>query len=228
MAEIPILNLLVGQLSPLGQRCVPSGIAKYPIQVPLSVHATGLEGDAQGDTDKHGGPEKAVHHYPLEHYAVWKRILEDHPLLTAPGAFGENVATLGLTEENVAIGDVFSFGSAILQVSQGRQPCWRLNERFGIKTIARQVQQTGKTGWYYRVLETGTVSPSDRLRLIDRPSPAWTIRRIWKTFYIDPMNKDELEGIVQLEDLAVSWRDYAARRLHSGLVEDWDRRLNGR
>lgn len=181
----------------------------------------------QGDRVRHGGPEKAVHHYPFEHYAAWSNDLGAHPLLEEPGAFGENISTLGLTEDNVAIGDVFGLGSAVIEVSQGRQPCWRLNERFGRKAMARDVQATGRTGWYYRVLRPGTVAPSDRLIPLDRAAPEWTIARIWRAFYVDPLNRGELAGIAALDRLADSWRGLAARRLESNAVEDWNRRLAG-
>ncbi|WP_315861390.1 MOSC domain-containing protein [Rhizobium leguminosarum] len=181
----------------------------------------------QGDTAKHGGPEKAVHHYPHEHYAEWAQDIGQHPLLSSPGAFGENLSTAGLTENDVAIGDVFRLGSAIVEVSQGRQPCWRLNERFGRKTMARDVQSSGRTGWYYRVLQPGNVEPRNGLTLVERSTPEWSIARIWRIFYIDPFNRDELAGIAALDRLASSWRDYAARRLQSGRIEDWAKRLEG-
>ncbi len=139
----------------------------------------------------------------------------------------KNVSTAGLTEENIAIGDVFRLGSAVLEVSQGRQPCWRLNERFGRKMMARHVQSTGRTGWYYRVLQPGTVEIGDGLMRIERLTPDWTIARIWRCFYIDTLNRDELAGIAGLARLAAGWRAYAANRLASSRIEDWTRRLDG-
>ncbi|KID12209.1 molybdenum cofactor sulfurase, partial [Rhodobacteraceae bacterium PD-2] len=111
--------------------------------------------------------------------------------------------------------------------SQGRQPCWKLNHRFGVPNMARRVQQTGRTGWYYRVLEPGTVTPGDRLELIDRLAPDWTLRRLWHALYVDRMNLVELEGIAALDVLAEGWRKYAVRRLDSRRVEDWSARLDG-
>lgn len=227
MTEIPLLSLRIGAVAPLGPRGVPSGIVKAPVTGPLTLSETGLAGDMQGDTKRHGGPEKAVHHYPFEHYAVWRDDLGSHPLLSSPGAFGENISTAGLAEDAVAIGDVFALGSAILEVSQGRQPCWKLNERFKRPDMARLVQAGGRTGWYYRVLRPGTVTPGDRLVRIDRRTPDWTLRRIWRAFYIDPLNRAELSGIATLERLAEGWRNHAARRLESNRIEDWTPRLDG-
>lgn len=227
MTGTPLLSLRIGEIAPLGTRGAPSGIAKTAVAGPLALSETGFAGDMQGDTVRHGGPEKAVHHYPFDHYAAWLRDLGPHPLLAAPGAFGENLSTAGLTEDTVAIGDVFRLGTAILEVSQGRQPCWRLNERFGRAGMARAVQTTGRTGWYYRVLEPGTVAPGDSLVRIDRHAPEWTLTRIWRTFYVDPLNRRELEGIAALDRLAEGWRNHAVRRLESNKIEDWTRRLSG-
>lgn len=227
MTSFPVIGLLVGPAAPLGPRGVPSGIAKSPVPDSLVLSETGLSGDVQGDPTRHGGPEKAVHHYPFDHYSAWSDDLGSHPLLVGPGAFGENVATIGMTEEVVAIGDVFEIGTAIVEVSQGRQPCWKLNERFGRSTMAREVQSSGRTGWYYRVLRSGVVTAGDKLILVDRASADWTVARIWRAFYIDPLNRTELAGIAALDRLAAGWRAHATRRLETNSVEDWTKRLTG-
>ncbi|PLP58729.1 MOSC domain-containing protein [Mesorhizobium loti] len=226
MTGVPLLSLRIGKVAPLGLCGAPSGIAKSAVTGPLTLAETGLIGDRQGDTVRHGGAEKAVHHYPFEHYTAWRSDFGQHTLLIGPGAFGENISTINLTEDTVAIGDVFALGSAVVEVSQGRQPCWKLNERFGRPDMARQVQSTGRTGWYYRVLAPGIVAPEDGLMLLERRSPDWTLRRIWRAFYIDPLNRAELAGIAALERLAEGWRGHAARRLESNRVEDWTKRLD--
>jgi len=186
----------------------------------------GFEGDAQGDTVRHGGPEKAVHHYPFDHYAEWTSEIGPHVLLDQPGAFGENVSTTGLAEADVAIGDIFRLGRALVQVSQGRQPCWKLNERFADVRMARRVQESGRAGWYYRVLEEGVVAPGDLLTLVERGEEDWTVHRIWHHFYVDTMNTDALRQIADLPALAQGWRDHAVKRLATRRVEDWSRRLD--
>lgn len=118
-------------------------------------------------------------------------------------------------------------GTARLEVSQGRQPCWKLNERFGSPQMARHVQASGRTGWYYRVLREGTVAPQDRMRRVHRADPRWTLARIWRVFYIDTLDRAELEALSRVEALAAGWREHAIRRLRTGAVEDWTRRLDG-
>lgn len=221
------VTLLTGRARPLRESDIPSGIVKTPMVRPLTLGREGLEGDEQADRRVHGGIEKALHHYPFDHYAVWRYELGSLPPLLAPGGFGENISTSGLTETTVAVGDIFRLGSAILQVSQGRQPCWKLNRRFDVPDMARRVQQTGRTGWYYRVLQPGTVTSGDRLERIERVAPEWTLHRLWHTLYVDRLNLGELAGIAALDVLAEGWRKYAIRRLESGRVEDWNKRLDG-
>lgn len=220
-----VMQVLAGPVAPLGPRAAPSGIHKTPVAGQVFVGLEGLRDDAQGDRKHHGGPEKALHHYAFEHYAFWRETLGPREVLNVPGAFGENLTTMGLGEDDVAVGDTFRVGDAVIQVSQGRQPCWKLNARFDVGDMALQVQRTGLTGWYYRVIETGYIEAGDRLSLIDRLSPEWTIRRLWRTLYVDTMNLDELAAMSRLDHLPESWRNHATKRLATRQVEDWSRRL---
>ncbi|MCB1884898.1 MAG: MOSC domain-containing protein [Geminicoccaceae bacterium] len=223
---VAVRAVLVGSVAPLGRHRVPSGIAKRPAAGPVDVRRDGLAGDAQGDRRHHGGPEKALHHYPFDHYAHWRREAPDPGgLLDAAGAFGENVSTEGATEAEVCVGDLYRLGTALVQVSQARQPCWRLNERFGDPRMARRVQDTGRTGWYYRVVEEGRVAAGDAVRLVDRPAAGWTLARIARVLYRDTLDAESLAALAALPELSDSWRTLARRRLERGRVEDWSDRL---
>ncbi|MTJ80079.1 MAG: MOSC domain-containing protein [Telmatospirillum sp.] len=226
--RFPISHLLVGGARLLGDTGALSAIDKKPVDGPLFLGREGFVSDAQADRRHHGGPDKAVHHYSSAHYAVWRREIGDRPVLDAPGAFGENLSAPDLDESRVAVGDRFRLGHALIEVSQGRQPCWKLNHRFGQPDMARLVQKTGRTGWYYRVLEEGRVEPGDDLILVDRPSPDWTIRRLWHLFYVTPLDRGELSAMLTLTHLPESWRALARRRLETLAVEDWSPRLDGR
>lgn len=225
--RVAIGALLTGGVRPFGPQNVPSGIAKRPVEQPVRLGREGFVGDAQGDRRRHGGPDKAVHHYPFEHYAAWIAEIGTRDVLAGPGAFGENLSTLGLSEENVAIGDVFRLGGAVIEVAQGRQPCWKLNHRFGIADMALRVQTSGRTGWYYRVLEEGIVAPGAMLVLVDRPRPDWPLRRLWRILYRDTLDRDELAAMAALPGLPENWRRLAERRLATRAVEDWRPRLEG-
>jgi len=224
--------VLLGQVRPFGPKGVPSGIDKHAVDVPVWIGETGLCGDGQGDPKHHGGTEKAVHHYAFDHYAAWREELagvspQAAQVLARPGAFGENLSTVGLTEADVMIGDRFRLGTVLLEVSQARQPCWKLNHRFGHAGMARAVQQSLRTGWYYRVLEPGECRAGDRLLLKARPYPAWSLRRLLQALYVDQLDYAVLAEIAVLPVLADNWRQLAQRRLERQKVEDMERRLVG-
>lgn len=220
---VPVV--LMGAVKPLPGDDRLSGIDKHPVAGPWTVTRTGFVGDAQADLKRHGGLEKALHQYPLDHYEIWSTEIGPHPLLGQPGAFGENLSTRGWTEDNVCIGDKIRFGSALLQVSQGRQPCWKLSKRFGRDDLAYAVQTTGRTGWYYRVVEEGVARSGDALVLEARARPDWPLSRLTRLLYRDTGNRHELKHMAELPELADGWRMLALRRLESSKTEDWSKRL---
>ncbi|WP_024869921.1 MOSC domain-containing protein [Pseudoxanthomonas suwonensis] len=203
-----------------------SAIAKQPVAGPVLAGPEGLVGDEQGDRRVHGGPDKAIHHYPRDHYATWRGEIGAHPLLEAPGAFGENISTTGVTEADLCLGDRLRLGAAVVEVSQGRQPCWKLSDRFGVADMARRVQDSGRSGWYYRVLEPGEVGAGDELVLVERPYPDWTLPRLAALLYRRTLDRGELEAALALP-LVPSWRTVFERRLLRGETESWDSRLGG-
>ena len=222
-AAIAAEALFIGELAPLGPQNAPSGIRKSKVTGRQAITRLGLAGDHQGDTKSHGGPEKAVHHYPRDHYAAWAA----EGIAAEPPAFGENISTFGVTEADICIGDIWRFGSALLQVAQGRQPCWRLNARFERPDMAYRVQKSGRTGWYYRVLEEGAAEAGDQLVLTERPQPQWPLSRIIDLLYTRTLDMESLAGLAALPELAPSWRSLATRRIETNAVENWDRRLRG-
>lgn len=217
-------RLLIGGLSPLGPKSELSGIQKSPV-ASAELGFTGFGGDEQGDNKRHGGVEKAVHHYCLDHYVLWRHELGELDPLAQPGAFGENLAVEGLNEDGVCIGDVWALGEAVVQVSQARQPCWKLNSRFGVPDMARRLQSSGRTGWYYRVLEPSRVIEGDALHLLHRPNPLWPVSRLLAVLYTGEQDWRSLEDMAMLKELSESWKRLAARRLETGKVEDWSKRL---
>ena len=149
--------------------------SKQPSADRSRVGKLSLDGDAQANLVAHGGVHKAVNAYPAEHYSHWQQHLP-HLGMTY-GAFGENFTTSGLLEDEVCVGDIFKAGGAIVQISHPRQPCWKLEQRWGVKDFMAQVNKTGRTGWYLRVLQEGYVEAGNALVLVERPFPQWTIAR---------------------------------------------------
>lgn len=225
-SEISVHAVLVGRARPFGPRGEPSGIDKRALTGRVRLTLTGLQGDEQGDCRHHGGTEKAIHLYPADHYASWRTEQPElEPMLRTVGAFGENLSTAGWTERDVCVGDICTLGTARIQVSQGRQPCWKLNVRFDRKDMASLVQASGRTGWYYRVLEEGYVESGDVLAVVERPHSDWTLSRIQDLMYRDTLNRTALEGLAALEYLSSSWRQLARRRLERHEVEDFSGRV---
>ena len=202
-----------------------SAIAKSAVRHAVHLHAEGIDGDEQGDRRVHGGPDKAIHHYPFDHYAFWREG-HPHPLLQAAGAFGENFSSTGWTEDTIHLADVIRVGAATLQVSQGRQPCWKLNDRFGMADMARTMQSSGRTGWYYRVLEGGRVMPGEVMTVVERPCPAWPLRRLGSVLFDRTLERSVLEDVSRLP-LTASWRKLVLNRLQRNEVESWQKRLHG-
>jgi len=227
MSPTPLLTVLAGQPVPFA-RGESSAIAKAPTRGPVQITTLGLTGDAHGDLVHHGGPDKAIHHFPFDHYTAFASMHPGRPgLFDRPGLFGENLSTTGLTERDVHLGDVFAVGSCRLQISQPRQPCWKIDTHLRIDGFSRGMQDTGRTGWYWRVIEEGALEAGDALRLLDRPSPEWSIYRILQVYFVDTLNRDALAGLAGLALLPAGWRANAQRRLDTGIVEDWAPRLLG-
>jgi len=207
-------QLLTGAIRPYGPNGEVSGYRKYRATGSIAVTATGLAGDAQADLKHHGGADKAVLHYAFDHYATWRSErpeLQEH--FAAPGAFGENISTSGCDETSVCIGDRYTLGSAVVEVSQGRQPCWKLGHRFDCPDMIKAVIATGRCGWYYRVVESGSVQVGDTIELTVRPYPNWTVAKVFQLLVGDTRNQQAFEELSQLNELAISWRERARSRL---------------
>ena len=190
-----------------------SAIAKRPREGLVQVLEEGLAPDEQADRRVHGGPEMALHLYPLDHHAFWREQIGDSDLLDEPGAFGSNLAVRGLTEGDVHIGDRFRLGSALIEVSQPRQPCWKIEHRFGHKGMVATIIQTARAGWYYRVLETGEVQAGDMLERVEVGEQDWSIARTFTALVAGKATREELETLAAMERLTPRLREKARAKL---------------
>ncbi|MDV5033860.1 MOSC domain-containing protein [Vibrio diabolicus] len=196
--------------------------------LPERQHATelGFISDEQGDPRFHGGIQKALHIYPSEHYPIWQQELGERTIFQSAGGFGENISSEGVTESTICLKDKIRIGSTLLEVSQGRMPCWKLNVRFDQHDMARRLQDTLRTGWYFRVLEEGDIGAGDEIILCERPYPEWPLARIMGAVFTGCLNREELTQLSELP-LVESWGKLVERRLETGEVEDWEMRLVG-
>jgi len=178
---------------------------KLPVSEPVFVSVKGLTGDGHADLKNHGGIDKAVLAYSVAHYPFWCNTLSKPELPF--GAFGENLAIEGQTEENVCIGDRYQIGNVLLEVSQPRQPCWKLGRRWNENLLPKMVIQNGYCGWYLRVLEEGEIALEDSVSLVDRPNPLWPIQRANELLYQKTIDSVSLTELFLLPELSASWKE---------------------
>lgn len=222
-----ILALFVGKVENRWPGKAPSAIGKQPTDSLLRLEKNGFTEDSQADLKVHGGPEKAVHHYAVENMNYWRQVFPDHAEIFMPGCFGENMSTTGLTEQNLCLGDILSMGSATVQICQGRQPCWKLNAHTNIPQMAAAFQRTARTGWYYRVLETGSVQVGNLVRLIDRPEPNWPLHRLISTRFDRNLSLEDANELANSQTLSESWRDAFQKKRDRSYKENTAPRLKG-
>jgi MOSC domain-containing protein YiiM len=192
-------------------KIVRTSIFKAPVAGRVRVTKLNIEGDRQSDLAVHGGADKAVYAYPSEHYAFWR---EEFPGMDFPwGAFGENLTTAGLLEDQVHIGDRFRAGSAEFVVTQPRMPCFKLGIRFDRPDMVKRFLRSGRTGFYLAVLQEGDIAAGDALELVTRNDGHLTVADITALYTADAGNQDLLRRASELPALPESWREYFRERL---------------
>lgn len=173
-----VRSVQTGRIAPLGPESVPSAFIKRAVNGAAQVGLLGLAGDEQADLRVHGGPTKAIYGYAHSNYASWLKAFPQHAALLVPGGLGENLTLDGCDEKSVNIGDIVQIGSARLQITEPRQPCFKFALRFADVLMVRAMVENGMCGWYYRVLELGTLAAGDVVTLLERPNPTWSIDRV--------------------------------------------------
>ncbi|MNI20852.1 6-N-hydroxylaminopurine resistance protein [compost metagenome] len=171
---------------------------------------TNLDGDGQADLRFHGGEDKALCVYCEEHYAYWAKILGKELEF---GAFGENLTVRGLLESDVCIGDIFKLGEVIVQVTQPRQPCYKLAKKHENSEMVERVQDTGYTGYYLRVLQEGFVPAKPLIERLEKHPAAVTVAYANQIKYHDKEQVDAIERILSVQELSEAWRASFQKRL---------------
>ncbi|HEY3245705.1 MAG TPA: MOSC domain-containing protein [Phycisphaerae bacterium] len=194
-----------------GGRQYSTAFDRRPAEGPVALTTEGLAGDRVSDQAVHGGADKALCCYPFEHYAFWGQQLGAE--LTVP-SFGENLTTSGLLEAHVCIGDSFRIGSGIVQVSQPRQPCWKLALRHGEPRMIAWIHARGFTGFYVRVIQPGTLAGGEAIELLERPYPNLTVMALTRLRLSDTPDRAALGRLISISELSGSWRQHFSRRLN--------------
>lgn len=210
-----VISVNVGmprEVSANGQR-VLTGIFKQPVAGRVAVRRLNLDGDRQADLSVHGGPDKAVYAYPAEHYAFWRREL---PEMELPfGMFGENLTIEGLREDGGNIGDRFAIGSAELQVTTPRLPCYKLGIKFGRADMVKRFLHSRRTGFYFRVVKEGELGAGDPITLLERDPANVTVADITRLYAFEKDNAELLRRVLDLPSLPEDWRRYFREKTSS-------------
>ncbi|EHU5002084.1 MOSC domain-containing protein [Vibrio vulnificus] len=226
MKKLGVINSVLAGKTVAFAHGTKSAINKQVMSQRLHATELGFTNDEQGEPRFHGGIQKALHIYPSEHYPAWQQELGNKAIFQSAGAFGENLSSSGVTEAFICLKDKIRIGTTLLEVSQGRMPCWKLNVRFEQNDMARRLQDTLRTGWYFRVLEEGDIGAGDEIILCERSYPDWSLTRIMGAVFTGCLDKNELSQLAELP-LVESWGQLVERRLETGKVEDWEMRLVG-
>ena len=209
MIHSQILSIQVGRSRQFDVEGDPAGswtsaIRKTAAAGAVHVGETGLAGDDQADLLHHGGTDKAVLAYAAKHYENWNA---EFPDLNFPaGGFGENLTVAWIDESGSCIGDTFRIGDCVLQISQPRQPCWKLSRRWNLPQLAVLVQQNGRTGWYHRVLQEGLIEAGMPIELLDRPFPDLSVSWASSVMFARPRRSDDDLRLAACPALSDSWR----------------------
>lgn len=200
---IESLNVALPEKKVFYGKEITTGISKHPVSEPLRLGRLGFEGDGVADKKHHGGPDKAVCVYSTEHCRYWEETLG---IKLPPAPFGENLSVSALYEEDICIGDIFKAGTALVQVSQPRQPCRTLAARYGRNDLVKLVVESGRTGFYFRVIEEGIVKKGDRLVLKEQDAKKVTVSFASHIYHHDKKNCEAVSRVLAVSALSGSWQ----------------------
>ena len=183
---------------------VRTAIFKKPVDGTVAIQELNLTGDQQANLTVHGGSDKAVYAYPIEHYEYWRKQLSDVSL--SWGAFGENLTIEGLSEDTVCIGDVLRIGSAVLQITQPRIPCYKLALRFNRDDIIKRFLLSGRSGFYFSVIEPGDVGAGSKVEILDRDTNNVTVSDLLRLYLGQTRDPQLLQRAINVSSLPENWK----------------------
>jgi MOSC domain-containing protein YiiM len=184
-----------------------TAIWKTPVAGRVRAQGVNLEGDEQADREVHGGYDKAVYAYAIEDTRWWETALGR---TIGPGGFGENLTVEGLDLLAAVVGERWTAGTTVLEVSQPRLPCWKLGLRMGDPRFPQRFTRAGRPGAYLRIIEPGDLGASDAVRVTSRPDHGVTIGDVWRVYHRD---RGDAGALLEVPQLSVSWREWAEGRV---------------
>lgn len=198
------VNVSMPQAMDYRGQTVSTGIFKQPVAGRRMVRKLNIDGDGQADLQAHGGPYKAVYAYPHEHYATWASELGRADF--SYGQFGENLTITGILETDICVGDVLRVGGAVLQVTQPRVPCFKLETKMGIPQFQKRFLQSLRSGFYLRVLAEGEIGAGDALAITERDPHQMSVRDVNHLLYMDKQDVDAMRRVIEIDALPPGWK----------------------
>jgi MOSC domain-containing protein YiiM len=233
----PLHQVRAGQVKALGPNGVQSGIFKEPKTYPVFVSDTGITEDQQAFKG-HGGVDKALHQYAAEHYQTWRDEKPDRAHLFQPGAFGENLVAsspeapdgVAMNEDSVCIGDIYRIGHGfeneardtdiLIQVSEAKMPCFKLNIRFEWPLAAKKTQSSGRIGWYFRVLQGGIVQAGWPMVPVERKHPKWSVANVHRVLHARKVDPALLKEVSELPELGKAVKEMIVQNLEGKMESE--------
>jgi MOSC domain-containing protein YiiM len=191
---------------------VLTGIFKFPVEGPLYLGNKGVSGDHVLDGRYHGGIDKACYLYSKDHYPYWKGLYPEADWDW--GMFGENLTVENLDESILLIGDIYRVGSALVQITQPRQPCYKLGIRLGNHDVVKEFSRSDFPGAYVRILEEGKVNMGDFMKLVETFPGAPSLKKVFNMLYDKTFDKEEVRKVTENIHLATSCR--------KDLIKKWE------
>lgn len=215
-----VKSLNVGKIEKLtyGKRTFESAIRKKSVQEPIFLSKTGFIGDEQA-YEHHGGEDKALCLYPYDYYSYWSKILKNFSNISL---FGENLTVEGLKEDDAHIGDIFAFGEAVIQVSEPRNPCYKLAAKYEVPNMVIRMRDTGYTGFLLRVLKEGMVTTNDDLVLLEEHPQRVSVSLVNDVKFFDRFNKEKLEKVLSVDALSESLRAILLKQFLFKTTNQWE------
>ncbi|CAA6812072.1 MAG: Uncharacterized protein conserved in bacteria [uncultured Thiotrichaceae bacterium] len=195
----------------LGEKEKQTGIFKQPLPEAATVDENGIVGDIQADKTVHGGPEKALHQYAVASYLLMQKAFPELSDKLIIGSLGENISARGMHEHNVFIGDIYRMGGITVQVSQPRQPCWKINSKFDDPRLVKFVTKTYTNGWYFRVLEGGEIAAGHKIELLERPNDL-SVYHFLRIYTDRQPSEHYLKMALQCQGLNPAWQEKLQQR----------------
>jgi len=210
------VNVSLPKEVPYMNKTTTTGIFKEPVAVRVMLRTLSLDGDGQADLKNHGGIYKAAYAYSFENYDYWKRELGRTDFTF--GQFGENFTVEGMPDDAVHVGDVFRIGTALVEVTQPRVPCFKLGIKMGMAQFPKVFLASGRPGFYLRVVEEGEVGAGDVLARVKTDPERMTVQEVCHLLYFDQKNLEGAKKALRIQALSPGWRKSFEERLTKAKV----------